>query len=96
MPINDTIYKILLNEHNNFEPDYSTRCIEANRHNFITATYHLIHKRALRNNLQLTDNPTRAGSIDRNEKNNALRVQRQELLDKTNKVTATGKIRGQS
>lgn len=32
----------------NYDPDYSVKCIEANRHNQITATYHLLTKRALR------------------------------------------------
>lgn len=32
-----------------FEKDYSIKCLEANRHNHITATYHLINKRNIRN-----------------------------------------------
>ncbi len=28
-----------------FEKDYSIKCLEANRHNHITATYHLINKK---------------------------------------------------
>lgn len=31
-----------------FEKDYSVKCLEANRHNHITATYHLIAKRSKR------------------------------------------------
>ena len=31
-----------------YDPDYSVKCIEANRHNQITATYHLLTKKALR------------------------------------------------
>lgn len=32
-----------------FEEEYSIRCLEANRHNHITATYHLINKKNQRN-----------------------------------------------
>ena len=32
-----------------FEEEYSIRCLEANRHNHITATYHLINKKGQRN-----------------------------------------------
>jgi hypothetical protein len=32
-------------EEYDFEMDYSVKCLEANRHNHITATYHLINKR---------------------------------------------------
>ena len=28
-----------------FEEEYSIKCLEANRHNHVTATYHLINKR---------------------------------------------------
>jgi hypothetical protein len=28
-----------------FEEEYSIRCLESNRHNHITATYHLINKK---------------------------------------------------
>ena len=31
-----------------FEKEYSVKCLEANRHNHITATYHLINKRNIR------------------------------------------------
>ena len=68
MPINGTIYNLMIEEQHSFEEEYSTKCIEANRHNHITATYHLIHKRALRNNIPLSDaQPNRTGSIDRND-----------------------------
>jgi 5'-AMP-activated protein kinase catalytic alpha subunit len=49
MPVNDTIYEQMLDEFN-FDADYSVKCIEANRHNHITATYHLLFKRKLREN----------------------------------------------
>jgi len=29
-----------------FDADYAVKCIEANRHNNITAAYHLMYKRA--------------------------------------------------
>jgi hypothetical protein len=32
MPLNDTIYKIMLDDHT-FDNDYAIKCIEANRHN---------------------------------------------------------------
>lgn len=32
-----------------FEEEYAIRCMEANRHNHITATYHLINKKNQRN-----------------------------------------------
>jgi hypothetical protein len=32
-------------EEYDFETEYSVKCLEANRHNHITATYHLINKR---------------------------------------------------
>ena len=40
MPVDDQMYEQLLDEFN-FDADYSVKCIEANRHNHITATYHL-------------------------------------------------------
>jgi 5'-AMP-activated protein kinase catalytic alpha subunit len=44
MPVNDGIFKIMQEKHT-FDQEYSIKCIEANRHNQITATYHLIQKR---------------------------------------------------
>ena len=42
-----SILKLLqkLIEDFNFEEEYAIRCMEANRHNHITATYHLINKK---------------------------------------------------
>lgn len=72
------MYKLVLAEHK-FEPDYALKCIEANRHNSITATYHLLYKKALRNNLHISENSTTAtGSIDRNV-NKVSRTQKQEV-----------------
>ena len=45
MPVNDKMYQMMLDEFN-YDPDYSVKCIEANRHNQITATYHLLTKKA--------------------------------------------------
>lgn len=47
MPVNDKMYQMMLDEFS-YDPDYSVKCIEANRHNQITATYHLLTKKALR------------------------------------------------
>lgn len=44
MPYNAELLKQIVEEYG-FELDYSIKCIEANRHNHITATYHLINKR---------------------------------------------------
>jgi 5'-AMP-activated protein kinase, catalytic alpha subunit len=34
-----------INEDFGFEEEYAVKCMEANRHNHITATYHLINKK---------------------------------------------------
>ena len=44
MPYDEAFLDTIIREYN-FEKDYSIKCIEANRHNYITATYHLISKR---------------------------------------------------
>ena len=49
MPLNNTIYEQVL-EKFNFDADYTVKCIEANRHNNVTAAYHLMFKKALRQN----------------------------------------------
>lgn len=54
----------MLDEHS-FDNEYAIKCIEANRHNQITATYHLLYKRQAWKQKHLTDNPRLAGSIDR-------------------------------
>jgi len=41
MPINKSILKAVIDQHG-FDPEYSARCIESNRHNHITATYNLM------------------------------------------------------
>jgi 5'-AMP-activated protein kinase, catalytic alpha subunit len=65
MPFNDPIFKIMQDQHR-FDHDYALKCIEANRHNTITATYHLIHKKNMRANKAVSDYPPMvAGSMDR-------------------------------
>lgn len=44
MPYNNDLLRQIVEEYD-FESDYSIKCLEANRHNHITATYHLINKR---------------------------------------------------
>lgn len=44
MPYNADLLRQIVDEYD-FETDYSIKCLEANRHNHITATYHLINKR---------------------------------------------------
>lgn len=48
MPYDKDLLKKLIEDYS-FEEDYSIRCLEANRHNHITATYHLINKKNTRN-----------------------------------------------
>lgn len=49
MPLNNTVYEQIL-ELFGFDADYTVKCIEANRHNNITAAYHLMYKKAQRLN----------------------------------------------
>jgi hypothetical protein len=44
MPVENKLYSRLLEEFK-FDPKYAQKCIEDNRHNHITACYHLIDKR---------------------------------------------------
>lgn len=44
MPVDDKFFEKLLGEYN-FDRKYAQKCIEDNRHNHITACYHLIDKR---------------------------------------------------
>ena len=44
MLLDEELLDSILEEYG-FEKDYSMKCLEANRHNHITATYHLIAKR---------------------------------------------------
>ena len=47
----------------NYDPDYSVKCIEANRHNQITATYHLLTKKKLRSDKNFMDENVGGGNI---------------------------------
>lgn len=64
MPLEDIIYEQILDEYG-FDPDYAVKCIEANRHNNITATYHLLFKRAMREKKPFTNATHVTGSLDR-------------------------------
>jgi len=48
MPWEKTLLTKLIEDFQ-FEEEYAVRCMEANRHNHITATYHLINKKNYRN-----------------------------------------------
>jgi len=48
MPWNQELLTRLIEDFH-FEEEYAIRCMEANRHNHITATYHLINKKNQRN-----------------------------------------------
>ena len=48
MPWNPDLLNKLIEDYH-FEEEYAIRCMEANRHNHITATYHLINKKNQRN-----------------------------------------------
>ncbi len=47
MPYSETLLQKLIEEYG-FDHQYSVKCLEANRHNHITATYHLINKKNMR------------------------------------------------
>ena len=92
MPVNDKMYQQMLDEFN-YDPDYSVKCIEANRHNQITATYHLLSKKAARKDKNFIEDADRGdnsrnmvGSVDRGAK--PTRIQQIEAQDR-NKFTAT-------
>ena len=63
MPLEDTIYEQILDEFG-FDPDYAVKCIEANRHNNITSTYHLLYKKAARQKKPFTNVSHVTGSLD--------------------------------
>lgn len=66
MPLNNTIYEQIL-EQFGFDADYTVKCIEANRHNNITAAYHLMYKKAQRQNADYLGPPSNhvTVSVDR-------------------------------
>ena len=66
MPLDEELFKMMQDEHT-FDVDYAAKCIESNRHNQITATYHLIHKRQRRMGMYISEEVARnGGSVDRN------------------------------
>ena len=83
MPVNDKLYQMMLDEFN-YDPDYSVKCIEANRHNQITATYHLLTKKTLRADKNFFDQSeggtaNMIGSLDRGQR--PTRLQQQEMAE---------------
>jgi len=83
MPVNDKLYQMMLDEFN-YDPDYSVKCIEANRHNQITATYHLLTKKTQRAEKNFSEHGEGAtanliGSLDRGQR--PTRLQQQELAE---------------
>ena len=44
MPMSESLLCLIVEDFG-FEKEYSIKCLEANRHNHITATYHLINKK---------------------------------------------------
>jgi hypothetical protein len=79
MPVEDVIYEAILDEFG-FDPDYAVKCIEANRHNNITATYHLLYKKALRESKPFTNVTHVTGSLDRAAIANYERVEAGKVL----------------
>jgi hypothetical protein len=67
MPLSESLLCLIVEDFG-FEKDYSIKCLEANRHNHITATYHLINKKNKRSG-SMKDNVT----IALEEKNKILR-----------------------
>ena len=83
MPVNDKLYQMMLDEFN-YDPDYSVKCIEANRHNQITATYHLLTKKTQRAEKNFSEHGEAGtanliGSLDRGQR--PTRLQQQELAE---------------
>lgn len=66
MPLNNTIYEQILDQFG-FDADYTVKCVEANRHNNITAAYHLMYKKAQRLNKDYVGASSShvTGSVDR-------------------------------
>lgn len=81
MPVNDKLYQIMLDEFS-YDPDYTVKCIEANRHNQITATYHLLAKKYHRTDKTIFEStePTAnlVGSLDRVHRPTRLQQQEKE------------------
>lgn len=75
MPLNNAIYEQIL-EQFGFDADYTVKCIEANRHNNITAAYHLMHKKAQRQNADFVAPPSNhvTVSVDRHAVKDAQKI----------------------
>ena len=73
MPWTRDLLQRLINDFQ-FEEEYSIRCLEANRHNHITATYHLINKKNQRNTYMRETFSTR-NDRDTNNKRDRLQSQ---------------------
>lgn len=58
-----------------FEEEYSIRCLEANRHNHITATYHLINKKNQRNQYMRETFSTHKATTNEDPKSKRERLQ---------------------
>jgi hypothetical protein len=92
MPVNDKIYQMILDKFS-YDPDYTVKCIEANRHNQITATYHLMSKQITKNEkMVLSQEESKTinmlGSLDRGTKPTRLQMHDEQLKqdDQTIKI----------
>lgn len=85
MPFDKDFLQKCINDFN-FEEDYAIKCMEANRHNHITATYHLLNKKSQRNQYMR--------DTYGNQKKNDIDIKRERLasqghtidVDKTKKI----------
>ena len=74
MPMSESLLNLIIEDYG-FEKDYSIKCLEANRHNHITATYHLISKRNKRASSMKETYPT-------NLEEKTLKIQRHQTESK--------------
>lgn len=88
MPYDKELLKRIIEDYS-FEEDYSIRCLEANRHNHITATYHLVGKKGTRNQYMRdtfsTQNKGKGGppTADDKSKREQLKLQNQQAVPTT-------------
>ena len=85
MPYQKELLQRLIDDFS-FDRDYSIRCLEANRHNHITATYHLINKKNQRNTYMRETFSTHKSSKDDNTSKRE-RLQSQGAAVKTTGIT---------
>ena len=110
MPYSKELLSKLIEDYS-FEEDYSIRCLEANRHNHITATYHLINKKNTRNQYMRETFSTHkgSGSTTADEKSKRARLDGQAAApttagagttrrnqDKANTIAAESTTRGKA